>query len=360
MKTLQIYGQFHNYLSFSNVSRAFCRFFAKRGQHYNIWSTTGLEKVPYVDVPGQPALNSLADVGVYFGYPTTAVGWLKGHPTKVIVTVCETDRIPNEWAGSCNDADLIIVPSTYVANVFRASGIHKPIHVVPHGTPRLKIRTKAPKELSFLHVSGSVSFPARKGTSQVLLAWKSFIRDYPDAKLTLRMEPTSGLTEAINQLDLNSSVVIDPAGQGFMHPEYLLKYTAVIQPSRAEGFGMVPLEARCQGVPAILTNVTGHTEHYMSACDTEILTGPSSFLQTQGNDCGHAPTLKTQAVLEGLHRFMQDDCIQLKTQAWANTFAKQWQWDTVLQPLRKIVVPLLKGKRASVFGELLGLRGMNS
>lgn len=360
MKTLQIYGQFHNYLSFSNVSRAFCRFFAKRGYHYNIWSTTGLEKVPYVDVSGQPALNSLADVGIYFGYPTTSNGWLKGHATKVIVTVCETDRIPNEWAGNCNDADLIIVPSQYSANVFRASGVNKPMHIVQHGVARMPIRTQAPDGLHFLHVSGAVSFPQRKGTSQLLLAWQQFVKGYPSARLTLRMEPTSGLTTALNQLDLNSSVDIDPAGTGFVHSSYLNKYTAVIQPSRAEGFGMIPLEARVQGVPTIITNCTGHTEHFMRSCDTEIHTERSAHMQTQGNDVGWAPGLTTQAVLDSLNRFVNDDTVQLRTQAWANEFGRKWQWDTVLLPLRKIVVPLLKGKRASIFGELLGLRGINS
>jgi glycosyltransferase involved in cell wall biosynthesis len=35
----------------------------------------------------------------------------------------------------------------------------------------------------------------------------------------------------------------------------------VCQPSRGEGFGMVPLEARAAGVPVLMTTCTGHAEH---------------------------------------------------------------------------------------------------
>lgn len=359
MKTLQIYGQFHNNLSFSNVSRAFCQWFASKGYQYTIWSTTGLEKIPYVNVSGLPALNSLADVGIFIGYPTTAKAWLKGHPLKVLVTVCETDRIPNDWAAVCNDLDLIIVPSRYVADVFRASGVHKPIEIVQHGVPNMKIRNTFP-ENKFLHVSGAVSFPARKGTPSLLLAWKEFKKN-PTNKvdiLYLRMVETENLHKAIQQLDIVDSVKIVDAGTGF-DPTYLTQFTAVIQPSRAEGFGMIPLEARVQGVPVILTNCTGHTEHFMRICDTEILTGPSTALNTQGNDLGHAPWVSVDAVLEGLQTFKKDATVQARTQAWAAQFGKKWQWQQTLFPLKKLIVPFLKGKRPSIFGELLGLRGIN-
>ena len=42
---------------------------------------------------------------------------------------------------------------------------------------------------------------------------------------------------------------------------YLGGFDLVCQPSRAEGFGLVPLEARACGVPVAATLCTGHADH---------------------------------------------------------------------------------------------------
>jgi hypothetical protein len=43
--------------------------------------------------------------------------------------------------------------------------------------------------------------------------------------------------------------------------DLMASHDCVVQPSRSEGFGMVPLEARVAGVPVIMTNGTGHDAH---------------------------------------------------------------------------------------------------
>ena len=43
--------------------------------------------------------------------------------------------------------------------------------------------------------------------------------------------------------------------------EELRTVTAVLQPSRAEGFGLIPLQAVACGTPALLTGATGHAEY---------------------------------------------------------------------------------------------------
>ena len=47
-------------------------------------------------------------------------------------TAWETDRLPDKWIPLCNMLDEIWVPSTWNAQVFRNSGVTKPIFVVPH------------------------------------------------------------------------------------------------------------------------------------------------------------------------------------------------------------------------------------
>lgn len=47
-------------------------------------------------------------------------------------TVWETDRLPAHWPALINQLDAVIVPTAWNLEVFRASGVHIPIWVVPH------------------------------------------------------------------------------------------------------------------------------------------------------------------------------------------------------------------------------------
>ena len=47
-------------------------------------------------------------------------------------TVWETDRLPAHWPSLINQLDAVIVPTQWNLEVFRASGVHIPIWVVPH------------------------------------------------------------------------------------------------------------------------------------------------------------------------------------------------------------------------------------
>ena len=47
-------------------------------------------------------------------------------------TVWETDRLPGHWVLLLNDVDRVIVPTEWNRAVFEASGVTKPVFVVPH------------------------------------------------------------------------------------------------------------------------------------------------------------------------------------------------------------------------------------
>lgn len=48
------------------------------------------------------------------------------------ITTWETDRLPPHWIPILNQANAIWVPSRHNAAIFRAPGIHPPVHAVPH------------------------------------------------------------------------------------------------------------------------------------------------------------------------------------------------------------------------------------
>jgi glycosyltransferase involved in cell wall biosynthesis len=49
-------------------------------------------------------------------------------------TAWETDQIPGHWAGCLEQVDLIVAPSRFSAEVIAASGVTRPVEVVPHAT----------------------------------------------------------------------------------------------------------------------------------------------------------------------------------------------------------------------------------
>ena len=49
------------------------------------------------------------------------------------VYVCDTDRMSSESVNELNEADLLVVPSAFCVDVFKRSGVKKPVYRVPHG-----------------------------------------------------------------------------------------------------------------------------------------------------------------------------------------------------------------------------------
>lgn len=340
--SIQMYGQWSSYGSFANVSRAISRMIRQRrldGQVYGIGELNPL----YIDTYLPIGLDSSAGIGLCVSYPEAAPSWLNGHEEKILVTVCETDRIPGTWVSACNQMTLIVVPSKWCYDAFIGSGVTTPIIVVNHGVneimPGVTLEYNTEPNPTFLHISGSLSFAGRKGTIPLLRAFKEFLKDFPLARLILKVPPTEGYQKVLRMLEIAESVSIVgeliPSGMKAM----LTSVDAVVQPSRAEGFGLCPLEARCLGTPIIATNTTGHAEYFDPDIDTLIESGPSSRLETQANPVGSAPTVASTAVYNAMKDFMKNRKEKEYTAfAWAAGHGNlKWKWENVLNPLARAI-----------------------
>jgi glycosyltransferase involved in cell wall biosynthesis len=360
---VQLYGQFDSYYSIPNVSRAVGNTLHRYLYKFGIYHHGSLNP-RYIAAPWHISLNSAAPLGLFVGYPNQSIGWLKGHEIRSILTVCETDGIPSSWVTAIKDVKTF-VPSTYCKEIFTKAGV-KNVDVVRHGVPYWVVGVQKggnSTNNTFLHVSGSKSFPKRKGTTALLKAWESFVVTYPDAKLHLRMSDTSNLREVIRRLNIESSVTIlsdEMFPLGFEELRYYQNYTAIIQPSRAEGFGIVPLEARCLGVPCIITNTSGHTEHFAAGVDVEVkVEATKSSLNTQDNEVGRAFDVTPDAILLALNNFMvTKEDTEMKTKAWAEVNASKWTWNAVLKPLMQYVKSVVRDHKTEYVGEHLGLKGL--
>jgi glycosyltransferase involved in cell wall biosynthesis len=334
--SIMLYGHLHDYGSFSNITRAVTRELRRHrcdAQVYPVGDRAATAIGQCVPV----GFDAAARVGICVGYPEAAAAWLQGHAVRVLMTVCETNRIPESWVTACNTATLVVVPSTWSQAAFIASGVRVPVEVVPHGVWPVydDLVGTPPEALTFLHVSGALSFAERKGTAPLLRAFRSFVDERPDAKLLLKIPGTRGLAHALALVGLTRHVEVLPSET--LPPrrmaELLASVHAVVQPSRAEGFGLVPLEARCAGTPVVITHCTGHSEH-AERDDVIVAHGGLAPLETQANPVGEAPTVSVAAVKASL-----DECAsylytrkRVSAEKARSDGYVHWSWERVLAP----------------------------
>lgn len=196
-----------------------------------------------------------------------------------------------------------LTPSAWSASKLSAL-TNVPVTVFQHGvepefcaSPRLAEDRVATSRDGLKAVHLASTHRERKATVQVVLAWSTLhfkgilgrspqltivLPDYPEHDSELYKTLSNLPKNQRDSIEIRTSLNLPSA----LMADFLGKHHLVVQPSRGEGFGMVPLEALSCGVPVVATVCTGHSE-YLDAetpglCvvphgpDTSIDDGPSA------------------------------------------------------------------------------------
>lgn len=288
---------------------------------------------------GMPA-GSDAPVGVFVGPPDLAyVLRSRGtHRRRAVMIAANSSWLPKRTMRKLAEfATELIAPSEWAAAVCRThSGL--PVTVWRHGVdeafaPAEEPADRADAPYRVLHLSSTST--RRKGTLELTRAWviarrEGWIPD--DAELTLVLSnPLPGGVDETGPCDgmrRLSRLNMTPAGAAALYRSYDL----VCQPSRAEGFGLVPLEARACGVPVCATACTGHDEHlykwFPGVCaihhgpDGPVDDGPGAV----------APTVRPRDIAEALRWcYGERDALGYSALAAAPRLRQLWSWESVCQ-----------------------------
>lgn len=264
--TYRVYGPAHGTGSFRTVTRGFLEGLEGLGRKVAFCPTDAFSDED-VEAPG-----ATADVGIWCGW-TSGIAQMRRarHRRRFVMVAPNSTVTPPFVFDACKAAEAeVITPSEWAGSVIDAQTGLQP-YVVPHGVlaefglplgleRRLPCRGELANGVSVLHVTSTTG--ERKGTMELIEAWLSIHKHgrYPKNHLTIATD-LAGRDHLAARLPPTDQigVTVDPYAPGSGRAFYR-QHDLVVQPSRAEGFGMAPLEALAAGVPIVATAGTGHDQ----------------------------------------------------------------------------------------------------
>lgn len=234
-----------------------------------LWNSLGFSNAALSTIK---ALNE-KDCAVYYNRPSIPyhINFCQPHYYQfnndytIGYTPWESTTIPSNWKYNMSLCDEIWATSEFVKEVFLEENCHHNIHVIPHGIdPDWTIIDREILDtFYFLHVGGDSK---RKNAQLVIDAFLECFEGQNEYKLILKY----------NKYIYAEVFIEDSFVHPSNHPQIICipeqlsteqmvklyhKANCMVYPSSGEGFGMIPFESICTGMPTIVTNLTGMADY---------------------------------------------------------------------------------------------------
>lgn len=182
----------------------------------------------------------------------------------------ELTRVPDDWVRASRAFHEIWAPSQFVADSLIASGITRPIRMMPHpvGLGLQEVGEVAQREDAFtvLAMGDFTSSAERKNLRGAIeIYMRAFPQEGGDHRLIVKThssEFSPRASQAIERL-VGSRRDIKVVDRSLQHAEVVKLIASchlILSPHRAEGFGLPLAEAFMTGVPALATGWSGNLE----------------------------------------------------------------------------------------------------
>lgn len=179
-------------------------------------------------------------------------------------TMWESSRISQRSVDMINMAVCLIVPCQWNRVGFQESGVTIPIHVVPLGVdiPPFEMIDHGPTESCVFGVAGQLANGrTRKGVYQTIECFTKEFRTEKDVRLRVKVMPGE-----IGQFTDSRIQVIGGFMDEIEWAEWYRSLTALVAPSKGEGWGLIVHEAMSVGRPVLCPLYGGLAEFVTSEC----------------------------------------------------------------------------------------------
>lgn len=348
---MRLYGPVHGYGSQTQVTRGFMLALGDR-----VEATVALDEPSGIGSESEIHVGATARDAVFTGRldQLEALRMHAQHQRRFVMVVPNSNQIGARLAERVNAiATHVITPSNWAAEQLRAL-VTPPVTVVPHGVfPEYKpiednqaVRDTYDRgRFDVLHFSTTAY--GRKCTSELIHGWliarsRDWIPDKAFLCMVLDREALMNahlVVQGWHDREATKSIGLQmrpgPFGSGVapQHMNTLYQQAhLVMQPSRGEGFGLVPLEARAAGTPVAATLCTGHSEHMTRETPGLVVVEHGELEYLDDLPGSVAPKVDPEAVATALKAAYQWwPPLSDAARAHAATVQKLWNWPTVLQ-----------------------------
>lgn len=322
MTTYRVYGPARSQGSFGTLARGFLEGLRDLGREVHLCPTD------LADDEEVPGAGSKADVAIHVGNPLTAAHMVaRGvHQKRFTMLAPNSTNIPS-WVFDAIDRAkaTIICPSSWASHVVAA---RRPIPEVPmvvhHGLgseyaddvifwPPRTIRPR------ILHVTNTAAM--RKQSQSVIDCWEEM---KPEATLLVKCD-----AETRSRLSARPTVTFltDPVDSMV---DLYASCDVTLQPSRVEGFGLVPLESVACGTPCVIGATTGCMEYAYFPGIVTVQPGRDEWLD---DEAAMAPTVSVRRAIE-LALDIAGSVVDMplsNRQALHHNAYERWCWKVVLR-----------------------------
>ena len=259
-------------------------------------------------------------------------------------------KIPNVHILSASDWGTSIIRANLFEMGVTPEMVATPILTVHHGVhgfapwaDELQKTREDYRRGCFRVVHFSTSDGERKGTMELLRAWKLFCSssrapDMPELLLVLDHHAR----EALVRRCVDEGLIIPPAvkllPRADMGPaamsRFLCQQHLVACPSRGEGFSLPPLEARASGVPVITTVTTGNGAGHCHGPGVVRIHQPSRLYPIDDGPGALALAVDPGSIVDALvtaHTAWEG--LSGMCEAAAEQVRETWSWENQLAPL---------------------------
>ncbi len=178
-----------------------------------------------------------------------------------VYTMWETDRLDPAWVPQLNAAGLIVVPSEWQRDCFRADGITTALEVAPLGfDPLVYHPAGAPPAVCTFGTAGALgSGGLRKNAQWVIDLFRRAFPTEPGVRLRVKITPGSPGVETYDDPRVDVIRAVLPHAE---LADWYRSLTAYVNGSLGEGFGLHLIEAMACGRPLVTADHSGLTAFF--------------------------------------------------------------------------------------------------